>query len=268
MSNNGWIKLHRQIVDNWIWEDAEMFKAWVDILMMVNHEDKKMYVNGKLVTIHRGEKLTSITKLAERWRWTRRRVSRFLKLLEDDEMCTTHSTTFGTTLKVSNYAEYQDFQTLKRTTVDTTNDTADSTTGDTADDTAHDTQTIMNKNNKNDNNANNFFCAGALKKIPPEKSDVEAYCREKRYRGMDIDGFFEYYDLRDWKLTGGLKMPDWTKAVDYWHSKGKKDAEKGQSDVVYFREFEGGPAIGGDAVPFKGGLAAEMLRRKREKNAR
>lgn len=267
MSNNGWIKLHRQIVDNWIWEDADMFKAWIDILLMVNHEDKKIYVNGKLTTIHRGEKLTSITKLSDRWRWSKRRVMRFLDLLEEDEMCTTERTTYGTTLKVVNYAEYQGFTTPKRNAVDTANVTTDVTTRVTADDTAPVTQTITTNNIKNDNNVNNFFCAGALKKIPPAKSDVEKYCRIKRYH-MDVDEFFEYYDMRDWKLTGGLKMPDWTKAVDYWHGKGKKDAEKGQSDVVYFQEFESGPAIGGDEIPFKGGLAAELIRRKKEKNAK
>ena len=266
MSDNGWIKLHRKIRDNWIWDDPEMFKAWIDILLMVNHQDKKIKVNGELVTIKRGEKLTSILKLSDRWGWSRKRVMRFLDLLESDGMCTTKRTPNGTTLKVSNYADYQSFQTIKRTTNDTTNDTADDTPDDTTVDTPHDTQTIMSNNSSN--NVNNFFCASALKKIPPEKSDVEAYCRQKRYRGMDIDGFFEYYDMRDWKLAGGLKMPDWTKAVDYWHSKGKKEAEKGQTDAPYLEEFDNAPMVVGSEVPFKGGLAAEMIRRKREKNAR
>lgn len=262
MSDSGWIQLHRQIRENWIWEDPAKLKAWLDILMMVNHEEKKILVNGELVTIHRGEKLTSIVKLSERWGWTRRRVVRFLDLLENDKMCTTNRTANGTTIKVNNYKEYQGFKPTKRTTNSTTDDTPD----DTADGTPHDTQTIMSNNSSN--NVNNFFCAAALKKIPPEKSDVEAYCREKRYRGMDIDGFFEYYDLRDWKLAGGLKMPDWTKAVDYWHSKGKKEAEKGQTDAPYLEEFDNAPMVVGSDVPFKGGLAAEMIRRKREKNAR
>ena len=144
MKNNGWIKLHRKIMDSWIWEDPEKLRAWLDILLMVNHEDKKTYVNGNLTTIHRGEKLTSITKLAERWRWSKKRVMRFLDLLEEDGMCTTKRTTYGTTLKVSNYAKYQDFQTSKGNAVDTTNDTADVTAGVTA----HDTQTINIKNDK------------------------------------------------------------------------------------------------------------------------
>ena len=265
MSNSGWIKLHRQIVDNWIWEDADMFKAWIDILLMVNHEDKKIYVNGKLTTIHRGEKLTSITKLSERWRWSKRRVMRFLDLLEEDEMCTTERTTYGTTLKVVNYAEYQGFTTPKRNTVDTTNVTTHSTAHVTADGTAPDTQTIMN--NKSSNNVNNFFSAGAQKKIPPARSDVEEYCRVKNYH-MDIDGFMTYYNMNGWTLSGGRKIQDWQAAVDYWHTNGKKLGTAETKPAPYFDEFEQRPIVAGVESPFKNGAAAEMLRRKREKNVR
>lgn len=260
-NNSGWIKLHRQIVENWIWEDPEKLKAWLDILMMVNHEDKKALVNGKLVTIHRGEKLTSILKLSERWRWSRNRVKGFLMLLEEDNMLTTNRSTVGTTLKVTNYAEYQSFSDVKKTTVEPTVRPTDGPT----DGSTVGPQTIMNKNDvKNDNN---FFCADALKKIPPDRADVEAYCREKKYKGVDIDGFFEYYDMRDWKLTGGLKMPDWTKAIDYWHSKGKKDAEQGQEvNMPYFKEFNDAPMAVGSEMPFRNGLASEVIRRRREKN--
>lgn len=265
MSNSGWIKLHRQIVDNWIWEDADMFKAWIDILLMVNHEDKKIYVNGKLTTIHRGEKLTSITKLSERWRWSKRRVMRFLDLLEEDEMCTTERTTYGTTLKVVNYAEYQGFTTPKRNTVDTTNVTTHSTAHVTADGTAPDTQTIMN--NKSSNNVNNFFSASAQKKMPPAKSDVEEYCRAKNYH-MDIDGFMTYYNMNGWTLSGGRKIQDWQAAVDYWHTNGKKLGTAETKPAPYFDEFEQRPIVAGVESPFKNGAAAEMLRRKREKNVR
>ena len=265
MSNSGWIKLHRQIVDNWIWEDADMFKAWIDILLMVNHEDKKIYVNGKLTTIHRGEKLTSITKLSERWRWSKRRVMRFLDLLEEDEMCTTERTTYGTTLKVVNYAEYQGFTTPKRNTVDTTNVTTDGTAHVTADGTAPDTQTIMN--NKSSNNVNNFFSAGAQTKMPPANSDVEEYCREKNYH-MDIDGFMTYYNMNGWTLSGGRKIQDWQAAVDYWHTNGKKLGTAETKPAPYFDEFENVPIVAGVESPFKNGAAAEMLRRKREKNVR
>ena len=268
MSNKqGWIKLYRQIQDSALWDDGEPFDkahAWIDLLLCVNHADRQKMIAGEIVTVKQGEMFTSDKFLANRWHWSRNRVRRFLETIERNNMIYVKRTPNGTWLNVVNYAKYQG----QRTTNGTGYDTTDGTTNGTADGTTDGTQYKNIKNIKNDNNANNFFCAGALKKIPPEKSDVEAYCRQKRYRGMDIDGFFEYYDMRDWKLAGGLKMPDWTKAVDYWHSKGKKEAEKGQTDAPYLEEFDNAPMVVGSEVPFKNGLAAEMLRRKREKNAR
>ena len=104
---NGWIKLHRKIADNWIWSDPEKLRAWLDLLLMVNHEDKEIPVNGKMMTIKRGQKLTSIVKLAERWKWNRKRVVRFLCLLEGSAMVTTKGSTVGTLITVVNWDFYQ-----------------------------------------------------------------------------------------------------------------------------------------------------------------
>lgn len=203
MNTNGWIKLHRQIVNNWIWEDADKLKAWLDILLMVNHDDKKIYCNGKLITIKRGEKLTSIKKLSERWSWTRRRVMRFLDLLEEDEMCTTNRTPYGTTLKVVNYADYQGFSRAKRTGVDTTDDTTD--------DTPLDTQTRMSKKNKNIR----YIGATAPVFTPPTLDEISSYCQE-RNNTVDPEAFFDYYKRSDWKLTRGGRMTDWKATVRSW----------------------------------------------------
>jgi DNA replication protein DnaD len=160
MSDNGWIKIHRKIVNNWVWDNPEYFRAWIDILLMVNHREKKLTINGKLITIKRGEKLTSIVKLADRWHWSRNRVKRFLDLLEQDAMCTTNRSAFGTTLKVSNYEEYQGFQTPVRTAFEPSNE---STNGSAVGSTVG-PQTIMNK--ESSNNVNNFFSgADAQKKF-------------------------------------------------------------------------------------------------------
>lgn len=263
MSNNGWIKLHRQIVDNWIWQDPEKLKAWLDILLMVNHEDKKILINGRLVMIKRGEKLTSIVKLSERWGWSRNRVKTFLALLESDGMCTTNRSTLGTTLKVSNYAVYQDYQPSKNTTVEPTDRPPNEPPNRPADEPADRPQTITNKNNKNEEV---FFGADAQKKIPPEFDDVKAYVRSKGYK-MEVTEFMTYYEMRGWTLTNGRKITDWRAAVDYWASKSRKDSKADTPPMPYFREVsETAPVIGTEA-PYEGGVVAELIRRKRAKNA-
>ncbi|MGW7931861.1 DnaD domain protein [Staphylococcus xylosus] len=103
----GWIKIHRQIKEHWIWDDAERFKWWMDILMSTNFKGKKTELGGKISVVERGSFHTSEMKLSERWGVSRNRVRRFINLLESDNMITTKKTRDGTTIKVCNYAVYQ-----------------------------------------------------------------------------------------------------------------------------------------------------------------
>lgn len=105
----GWISLHRQIRNHWIWDDAEKLKWWLDILLLTNHTDKKSLYNNEVILIKRGTFKTSEVKLSERWGVSRNTIRKFLKLLESDEMITTEKTPYGTTIKVLNYNDYQGF---------------------------------------------------------------------------------------------------------------------------------------------------------------
>lgn len=112
MADGGWIKLYRSIRSNWIWANGNerYAKWWMDLIMMVNHEPRKVLVNGNLITIGVDQRLTSIKKLSETWGTTRRTVDRFLSLLEEDNMIEVQKTkTKGTTIKVLHYADYQTF---------------------------------------------------------------------------------------------------------------------------------------------------------------
>lgn len=106
-ADNGFIKLYRDVRKHWVWDDPEVFRAWVDIIMMANHEDKKIMFNGNLITVKRGSFITSIRKLAERWHWSRGRVSRLLDALERDTMVDTKRDTQKTLIIVVKYGFYQ-----------------------------------------------------------------------------------------------------------------------------------------------------------------
>ena len=56
----GWIKIHRQIQKHWIWNNAEYLKAWIAILMSVNHDSKKVLIHGELFDCDRGQSLMSL----------------------------------------------------------------------------------------------------------------------------------------------------------------------------------------------------------------
>lgn len=130
----GWISLHRQLQNNWVWQDKPFSRgqAWIDILLMVNHKDNKILLGTELVEVERGSRVTSIRKLCDRWGWSNTKVRAFLKLLEDDNMLIVKSDSKKTTLTVVNYSNYQN-----------------------SNDTKNDTETTQKHTNNNDNNENN-----------------------------------------------------------------------------------------------------------------
>ena len=106
-TDKGYIKIYRDIWDHWVWDDGEVLKAWIDLIMMANHEDKKIFFNGQMVVVKRGTFITIIRKLAQRWGWSRNRVMRLLDTLEQDSMITTKRDTKKTLVTIENYGFYQ-----------------------------------------------------------------------------------------------------------------------------------------------------------------
>ena len=106
----GWIKIYRQIRNSWIWKDKEPFdkrSAWIDLLLSVNHQSKKIPFENDFIEIEKGQTLTSIKQLSERWGWSRHKVSDFLNQLEQDTMIVQVRDTRKTLVSIVNYSKYQ-----------------------------------------------------------------------------------------------------------------------------------------------------------------
>lgn len=112
----GWVKLHRGIMNNPLWTQEQFSRgqAWVDLILMVNHEDKKILFDGGLTECKRGERILSIRQLGERWKWSRGKVTRFLDTLQGDGMIVYKTDHKKTTLNIVNYNVYQDIVTQKK----------------------------------------------------------------------------------------------------------------------------------------------------------
>jgi len=79
-NNQGWIRLHRQIMETpeWLAEPFTRGQAWVDLLLLANHETGYIRRRGILIAVDRGQVGYSEESLASRWQWSRGKVRRFL----------------------------------------------------------------------------------------------------------------------------------------------------------------------------------------------
>ena len=106
---NGWIALHRSLLDHWLWNDRPFSngQAWIDLILLANHKDVKDYANGTLKVFKKGTVNRSIESISHRWGWNRKKTRKFLNALEADGMVTVNVSTHGTTISLVNYDLYQ-----------------------------------------------------------------------------------------------------------------------------------------------------------------
>lgn len=116
MSDNikyGWIGLYRSITNHWLYPLDRTFtkyEAWIDILLTVNHSDKKVFNGSDTEICEAGQIFTSQKKLMSKWKWSKSKLISFLKVLEKEQMIVLKTTTKKTTIKVVNFQSYQDFR--------------------------------------------------------------------------------------------------------------------------------------------------------------
>lgn len=110
----GWIKLHRKILDNELWNDVSTFRLFTLLLLKAAHRDG-VKING--VELKQGQYIRSYRKLAEDLSYKEGRglkqystgtIKRCFAKLIQNGMVTVHETELGTLVTILNYASYQD----------------------------------------------------------------------------------------------------------------------------------------------------------------
>jgi len=100
----GWIKIHRKMLD-WEWYNDNNTKIlFLHLLLTANHKEKKW--RGQI--IKRGQKITSIQHLAEETRLSVRQVRTSLDKLKSTHEITIKTTNKNTLVTIEKYNDYQD----------------------------------------------------------------------------------------------------------------------------------------------------------------
>jgi len=101
---NGWIKLHRSLLD-WEWyDDINVMRVFLHCLLMANHKDKKY--RGSVV--ERGSFLTGRDTLASQTGLTVQQIRTSLNKLKSTNELTIKSSKQGTVIQVVSYDKYQE----------------------------------------------------------------------------------------------------------------------------------------------------------------
>jgi len=81
--------------------------AWCWLIENARFRDGRANVSGKVIPLRRGQLSFSVRFLAQKWRWDKGRVERFLKRLKTEAMIETHNETGQNIITICNYDKYQ-----------------------------------------------------------------------------------------------------------------------------------------------------------------
>ncbi|MBQ4206232.1 MAG: hypothetical protein II662_06205 [Bacteroidales bacterium] len=173
-NSKGHIKIDRKVMDNKFYfsEPFTRMSAWFDLLLMANYKPSVIYVRGIKVDIDRGQLATSSKSLAERWRWSRGKVERYLNELEIEQQIEQQKNNVINLISITNYNKYQDNKAANRT----------------ADETADGQQTEQQIGQQTDTSNKD-------KEINTEKEDINNSLSLRARERIGFDVFGEFHNV-------------------------------------------------------------------------
>lgn len=106
--DNGWIKLHRKILNNSIAIRPAYFSLWITLLLKANHEPNKMIFNNNIMIVKEGQFITGRKQLSAQTGLSESTVERVLNYLEKDSQIEQQKNTKFRLITILNWKTYQD----------------------------------------------------------------------------------------------------------------------------------------------------------------
>ena len=119
----GYIKLYRSSLNDplYLKEPFTKWQAWCDLILLAYFAPTEFFVRGIRVKAKRGCVYKGVLELAERWKWSRGKVERFLSYLVSDKRVSIQKNNVISCVSILNYEKYQQNETTNESTNESPN---------------------------------------------------------------------------------------------------------------------------------------------------
>lgn len=108
MIEQGWIKLHRKMLDNpVVWKDSDHLAVWIYLLLNATHKDMDVLFKNKRITLKPGQLITSRKSIAKKLDISESKVHRVLKMLEIEQQIEQQTSNKNRLITIVGWNEYQ-----------------------------------------------------------------------------------------------------------------------------------------------------------------
>ena len=104
----GWISLHRKLLDNPIvCKDSDYLAVWVYLLLNATHKNYDVLFNGKRCTLKAGQLITGRKSIAGKLKINESKVKRILIEFESDQQIARQRGSRNSLISIVNWNKYQ-----------------------------------------------------------------------------------------------------------------------------------------------------------------
>ena len=169
----GWIKIHRKILE-WEWyDDNNVFRLFFHLLMTANYEEKSWHG----ITIGRGQIVTSVDNLSKQIGLSAQQIRTALCKLKSTQEITIKTTNKFTLITICNYEKYQFTDNTEQQTKQQTNNNKITNEQQT------NNNNIRNKEYKKERSVNIY--AQAVEELQPEIKESVMQCADEIEKWVD-----------------------------------------------------------------------------------
>lgn len=103
----GWIKIQRDLIDHWCAADPNFLAVWLRLLSEANFKTKKSMINGRPITIKRGQVLFGLPSFSKRSGVSISKLRRIISVLLEEGMIDRLKTNKYSIISITNYEKHQ-----------------------------------------------------------------------------------------------------------------------------------------------------------------
>jgi len=206
----GYIKLHRQIMENELYLSEPFTKsaAWIDLLLLASYKDSIKVVRGIEIHLKPGDLFWSQESLAQRWKWSRKKVGWFQRSLRKKSQISINVYNKIGIISITNWSVFQE----KDTTEDTTEDPGKIQKRSTED-------TLTNKYNKYKkykNKGEDIFFKKSKEYVLSDEflKSLNEHKVYGKYKIKKEDIEMKVEEMLNWNKSDTIK--DWTRTCRNW----------------------------------------------------
>ena len=234
MKQKGWIKIHREILDNPIvMKDGDHLAVWIWLLLHATSKRTSVMFAGKQRYLKPGELTTGRKTIASELLISESKVQRILKSFENEHQIEQLTDFRCRLISILNWNKYQKSEQVNERQVNRFR-----TAGE---------QLVNTKQEGKEGKKEREYPHA------PSFEEVREYVNEKGYN-IDPEAFFDYYEETGWTKKNGQPIKDWRASIRTWARREREFNKTGKygngsSPVIEppkYKEFKPDPKV--DAV--------------------